>query len=286
MPEVVGVKFRNNVKTFYYEPKGIKYYKGDLVIAEMDGTLECGRIVAFSDFKEVDMPLKSIVRKATNEDIEKIKRNKEKEQEALKVCLEKIKFHGIEMKLVDVECNFENNKMIFFFTADGRVDFRALVKDLASIFKMRIELRQIGVRDETRMFGGLGICGKVFCCSNFLEDFHSVSIKMAKDQGLSLNPVKISGGCGRLMCCLKYEQDAYQDLIQKTPQVGSKVNTPHGKGTVIGTYLLTQKLRIGLDDAKDAIPIVENIKDVEIIENAKLDLNDCKGLEGLKTLEI
>ena len=196
-----------------------------------------------------------------------------KEKDAFKICQEKIRKHKLEMKLVEVEYTFDRSKIMFYFTADGRVDFRELVKDLASVFRTRIELRQIGVRDESKLLGGLGICGRPFCCSTFLGDFQSVSIKMAKEQGLSLNPVKISGTCGRLMCCLKYEQEAYLDLLRTTPKVNAVVSTPDGKGVVIDQNLLTGKLTVRLDKSPDAAPSVYKVKDVRVLKDGQIKLN-------------
>ncbi|MDR2932264.1 MAG: stage 0 sporulation family protein, partial [Oscillospiraceae bacterium] len=212
--------------------------------------VECGEVViANRDIGEDEFtqPLKKVLRPATEEDMEQIRQNKEKEENALKVCAEKIRKHNLDMKLIGAEYTFDNNKILFYFTADGRVDFRDLVKDLASVLRTRIELRQIGVRDEAKMLGGLGICGRPFCCSTFLGDFQPVSIKMAKEQGLSLNPTKISGTCGRLMCCLKYEQNAYEDLIRTTPKQGSTVQTPDGKGVVTEVSLMTGMLKVSID---------------------------------------
>lgn len=225
-----------------------------------------------------------MIRKATEKDLECLKQNKEKEKKAFKICEEKILQHNLDMKLVDVEYTLDNNKILFYFTADGRVDFRALVKDLASVFRTRIELRQIGVRDEAKMLGGIGVCGRPFCCSSFLGEFQPVSIKMAKEQGLSLSPVKISGTCGRLMCCLKYEQDAYSDLLRKTPKVGAIVNTPDGKGTVVEQNLITGVLKVSLDKSENAAPSTYTVKQVKIIKDAQIRL-DKDEIEQLKGLE-
>ena len=221
---------------------------------------------------------------ATAEDLAKVEDNLRKEKEAFRICLKKIAEHGLNMKLIDVEYTFDNNKVLFYFTADGRVDFRELVKDLASVFRTRIELRQIGVRDEAKMLGGLGVCGKPFCCSTFLGDFQPVSIKMAKEQNLSLNPTKISGTCGRLMCCLKFEQEAYEDLLRTTPKIGALVVTPEGKGTVEDINLLTGWLHIRMDSAPDVPPKAFHKKDVKVLRDAEIKL-DKKDLEALKGLE-
>ena len=217
MAEVIGVRFKEVGKVYYFDPLDNKLRAGDMVIVETARGLECGKVATpnktVSD-EELAYPLKPLIRIATENDLRHLEENKLKEKEAYRICEQKIANHKLEMKLVSVECTFDNSKILFYFTADGRVDFRALVKDLASVFRTRIELRQIGVRDEAKMLGGLGVCGKPFCCASFMGEFQPVSIKMAKEQGLSLSPVKISGTCGRLMCCLKYEQDAYTDLLK------------------------------------------------------------------------
>ena len=229
MEKVVGVRFSSTGKVYYFSPEKINISKGDVVVVETARGIECG--YAATDIKEVDedeivKPLKPVVRLATETDKKTLNENKKKEKDAYNICLKKIAAHNLEMDLTDVEYAFDGSKIIFYFTADGRIDFRELVKDLASIFHTRIELRQIGVRDESKMLGGLGICGRPFCCSTFLNDFHSVSIKMAKEQGLSLSPGKISGTCGRLMCCLKYEQNSYEYLSKITAKKGTLVDTP------------------------------------------------------------
>lgn len=250
MTQIIGVRFKSAGKIYYFEQGDIKVEKGDSVIVETARGTECGEVV-FADRKideqKFSQPLKPVIRVATKADIEQTKRNRDKEEQAFQVCAEKIRRHKLDMKLIDAEYTFDNNKILFYFTADGRVDFRELVKDLASVLKTRIELRQIGVRDEAKMLGGLGICGREFCCSTFLGEFQPVSIKMAKEQGLSLNPTKISGTCGRLMCCLKYEQNAYEDLLRITPRQGSAVQTPEGRGIVVDVSLLTGQLKVNLD---------------------------------------
>ena len=236
--------------------------------------------------EEVVAPLKNVIRKADEEDIKQVEENKKKEVEAFSVCLEKIRKHELDMKLIDVEYTFDNNKVLFYFTADGRVDFRELVKDLASVFRTRIELRQIGVRDEAKMLGGIGACGRSLCCSSHLSEFHPVSIKMAKEQSLSLNPTKISGTCGRLMCCLKYEQDTYEYLLKKTPKVDAVVQTPNGQGTVVQVNLLKGKVRVKLDNEQSTDIVDYSVKDVRVVKDAdkKSDLED-KVLEELKILK-
>lgn len=226
MIETVGIRFKAGGKVYDFDADGNQFNKGDYAVVETVRGVECG-LVAKANHQisedDVTKPLKKVIRPASSEDIKKLEENKVKEKEAFKICEEKIAEHGLEMNLVDVEYTFDRTKIIFYFTADGRVDFRELVKDLAFVFRIRIELRQIGVRDESRMVGGFGICGRPFCCNTFLNDFQPVSIKMAKEQGLSLNPSKISGTCGRLMCCLKYEQDTYEHLLRHTPKVGAIV---------------------------------------------------------------
>ena len=270
MAEVIGVRFKEGGKVYYFDPDKNKLKNDDVVIVETSRGIECGTVaIANKEVAddEIVHPLKKLIRKATKEDRRRLEENKRKEKEALKICEQKVAEHGLEMKLVDVEYTFDNSKILFYFTADGRVDFRALVKDLASVFRTRIELRQIGVRDESKMLGGLGVCGRPFCCSSFLGEFHPVSIKMAKEQGLSLSPTKISGTCGRLMCCLKYEQDAYTDLIKRTPKVGTIVKTPLGKGLVVETNLLARTLKVKMDNTPDdAAPQSFKVKEVRVIK--------------------
>ena len=288
MAEVIGVRFKNVGKVYYFDPDGNSLKKGDMVIVETARGIECGEIAMenrqMSD-ESIVQPLKKLIRVATKEDLKKVAENAEKEKTAFDICCKKIAAHKLEMKLVDVEYTFDNTKILFYFTADGRVDFRELVKDLASVFRTRIELRQIGVRDEAKMLGGLGICGKPFCCSTFLAGFQPVSINMAKEQGLSLNPVKISGTCGRLMCCLKYEQEAYLDLIRTTPSVNSIVMTPSGKGTVTDQNMLTGVLQVRLDaSAPDAAPQTFKVNQVKLLKGAQVNV-DRKEMEELKDLE-
>lgn len=257
MTEVIGIKFNDTGRTYFFDPEGQKVNKGDMVIVETSRGLECGETVDENMQVEDDKivkPLRRLVRIATEEDLITLEKLRAKEKEAFDICVEKILFHQLDMKLVDVEFTFDSSKALFYFTADERVDFRELVKDLAATFKTRIELRQIGVRDESKMIGGLGMCGRVFCCSSFLDAFQPVSIRMAKEQGLSLNPVKISGTCGRLMCCLKYEQEAYEELIKITPKVGSNVDTPEGRGVVTEASLISGNLKVRLDKYPDALP--------------------------------
>lgn len=255
MAQVVGVRFREIGKVYYFDPDSIAFQAGDRVIVETSRGIECGEIVTPNrevDDEKIVKPLKVIIRAATPEDLEAVRVNRAKEQRAAEICKKKIIERKLEMKLINVEYTFDSSKILFYFTADGRVDFRELVKDLAGIFHTRIELRQIGVRDESRMLGGLGICGRPFCCCSFLGDFHPVSIKMAKEQGLSLNPTKISGACGRLMCCLKYEQSAYDYLLKITPRAGTPVTTPDGRGVVTDVSLISGVVKVRLDKNEDA----------------------------------
>ena len=288
MCDVVGVRFKEVGKIYYFAPGEETFKAGDMVIVETARGVECGEIAVGNKQvpdEEIVHPLKSIIRKATDADLKKLEKNKELEEKAFGIALQKIADHGLDMKLVNVEYTFDGSKVLFYFTADGRVDFRALVKDLASVFKTRIELRQIGVRDEAKMLGGLGVCGKEFCCSKFLGEFHPVSIKMAKEQGLSLSPVKISGTCGRLMCCLKYEQEAYTDLLRNTPKYGAIVKTPAGKGTVVEVSLITGMLKVKMDNTPpEAAPQSFKVKDVKLIKDGHIHV-DKKELEELKGLE-
>lgn len=244
---VIGVRFKKAGKIYYFDPDNIAVHAGDSVIVETVRGMEFGDVVVNPKKileSEIISPLKKVIRIATEEDKIKIAENRAQEEEAYRVCQEKVNLHQLDMKLVDVEFTFDNNKIIFYFTADGRIDFRELVKDLATIFKTRIELRQIGVRDEAKMIGGLGLCGRALCCGSFLGEFEPVSIKMAKEQNLSLNPTKISGICGRLMCCLKYEQDFYEKTRKKMPKVGKEVLTPDGKGIVIENVVIKEKIKV------------------------------------------
>ncbi len=254
MIEVISIKFKNKGKSYFFSPNGLQVRSGDRVIVETSKGLEiadCCRGNHMVEDTAVVQPLRGVVRMATADDLRVAEINKKREKEAFGICEKKIAEHGLDMKLVDVECNFEGNKTTFFFTSNGRVDFRELVKDLAGIFRNRIELRQIGVRDETKMLGGIGICGRPYCCSQFLDDFQPVSTKMAKVQSLSLNPAKISGACGRLMCCLRYEQGAYEDLVKKVPKQGAFVETIDGYGTAVQVNLLRQTVKVKLDSDTD-----------------------------------
>ena len=291
MIKIIGVRFRNAGKIYYFDPKKLPIKKGDHVIVETARGIEYGSVVV--DAREVTddqvvQPLKPVIRIANADDNARAQRNKEKEKEAFRICLEKIRKHKLEMKLIDTEYTFDNNKVLFYFTADGRIDFRELVKDLASVFKTRIELRQIGVRDETKVVGGVGICGRELCCHTFLSEFAPVSIKMAKEQNLSLNPTKISGVCGRLMCCLKNEEDTYEYLNSRLPGIGDRVIADDGlKGEVQSVNVLRQLVKVLVDvqDEKELREYkVEQLKFKPRRKKEKLNLND-KELKELKALE-
>ncbi|MBQ6445416.1 MAG: stage 0 sporulation family protein [Clostridia bacterium] len=288
MATVIGVRFRKAGKVYFFDPCDLQPEIGDAVIVETSRGVEYGETVARA--REVPderlvPPLRKAVRMATEEDTQRAAANQEKEREAFGICQEKIAKHGLEMKLVSVECAFDNAKITFYFTAENRVDFRELVKDLASVFRMRIELRQIGVRDEAKMVGGLGICGRPLCCSSHLCDFQPVSIKMAKEQGLSLNPTKISGTCGRLMCCLKYEQESYEHLLKITPKVGAVVDTKEGRGTVVDTNLISGQIKVCLDKSPDAIPSTFSRRQVKTIrDGGRVSVSKAER-EALKNIE-
>ena len=287
MAAVIGVRFKNVGKVYYFAPGEHTLKIGDKVIVETARGIECGEVAMGNKEvaeEEIPQPLKNVIRVATQEDLAHVAENAAREKSAFAICSKKIEAHKLEMKLVDVEYTFDNSKILFYFTADGRVDFRELVKDLASVFRTRIELRQIGVRDEAKMLGGLGVCGRPLCCSTFLGGFQPVSIKMAKEQGLSLNPVKISGTCGRLMCCLKYEQEAYQDLLRSTPTVNSLVMTPEGRGVVTDVNLLTGILHIKLENEQAAVVRTYPVKQVKVLRSGKVHVNRDE-LEKLKELE-
>ncbi len=271
MTEVISVKFKDNGRSYYFSPDGNQFNIGDKVVVETQNGNGFG-VVSEANFKTEDekivSPLKKVLRLANEKDLKRLEENKKKEKEAFSVCEKLVEEHGLDMKLVEVEYSFDGTKVIFFFTSDGRVDFRELVKDLASKFHTRIELRQIGVRDEAKMLGGIGICGQPYCCKQFLSDFQPVSIKMAKEQGLSLNPTKISGSCGRLMCCLKYEQDAYEYLSSFTPQVGATVKTDNGTGVVTDVNLITGNLFVKPIDS-DLMPFKIHRDNVKVINGGK-----------------
>ncbi|MDU5106440.1 MULTISPECIES: stage 0 sporulation family protein [unclassified Clostridium] len=277
MIKVIGVRFKKAGKIYYFDPSGLEVKKGDFVVVETARGIEFGEcVIGIKEIPESDIvaPLKSVIRVAEEADINKHKENKVKEKDALDICLKKVEEHGLNMKLIDVEYTFDNNKVIFYFTADGRVDFRELVKDLATIFKTRIELRQIGVRDEAKMLGGLGPCGRPLCCSTFLGDFASVSIKMAKEQNLSLNPTKISGICGRLMCCLNYEQSTYEDIRKRLPKAGSIVSMGDFKGEVVSNNTVKESVKVKYKRGDEELVEEFKIDDIELIEGGYEDSVD------------
>ena len=271
MSEIIGVRFKEGGRIYYFRPNDEALEPGCSVIIETVRGTECGEVVIgrrdICD-EEFTREIKPIIRRATDADLVRVEENRQKTKKAFDICSQKIKAHDLEMNLLEVEYTFDGSKIVFNFSAEGRIDFRELVKDLASVFHTRIELRQIGVRDEAKMLGGLGVCGRPFCCKQFMGDFQSVSIKMAKEQGLSLNPVKISGTCGRLMCCLKHEQDAYEDLMRTIPAPGTHLITPDGPGVVVERELVAGKVKVKLDGATEAPPKTFRVSEV-------YDLNYC-----------
>jgi cell fate regulator YaaT (PSP1 superfamily) len=288
MVKVVGVRFKKAGKVYYFDPDQFNIEAGTNVIVETARGVEFGEaVITVRDVTddEIVAPLKKVMRIATDEDVKHASENKRKENEAFATCLQKIKDHNLDMKLIEVEYTFDNNKILFYFTADGRVDFRELVKDLAAVFKTRIELRQIGVRDESKMMGGIGVCGRVLCCSSYLGEFQPVSIKMAKEQGLSLNPTKISGTCGRLMCCLKYEQDAYEYLIKRAPKAGAIVDTPDGQGVIVETYLIKEIVKVRLDKGNETDLQTYRVDEIKVIKDVTSKEDTDAEIEALKALE-
>ncbi|MCR4655483.1 MAG: stage 0 sporulation family protein [Lachnospiraceae bacterium] len=289
MVTIIGVRFRTAGKVYYFDPKEFAIERGDHVIVETARGIEYGTVVLPPTQMEEDkivLPLKGVIRKANEKDEETEERNRKKEKEAYKICLEKIKKHGLEMKLIEAEYTFDNNKLLFYFTADGRIDFRELVKDLASVFKTRIELRQIGVRDETKILGGIGFCGRPLCCHTYLSDFVPVSIKMAKEQNLSLNPTKISGICGRLMCCLKNEEETYEYLNRKMPNVGDSVTTYDGfKGEVSSVNILRQLVKVVIEEGDEKEIREYKAEQLRFKPRHRKDRNREDNTEELKELE-
>ncbi len=289
MVKVIGVRFKPVGKIYFFDPSGIEFNEGENAVVETVRGIECGYVAQKNHDvlpEQVTEPLKKVIRKADENDLKKLETNKRREQEAFKICAEKIAERKLDMRLVDVECAFDGSNLLFYFTADGRIDFRELVKDLAGIFRTRIELRQIGVRDEAKMVGGLGICGRTLCCHGYLDSFVPVSIKMAKEQGLSLNPAKISGSCGRLMCCLKYEQEAYENLNKTMPKVGALVETKDKeKGTVESVALLRQTVTVKFE--KSGTSELKNfpVSELKILRNGKCRHEDEPSPEELKNLE-
>lgn len=271
MTEIIAVRFKNGGKEYYFDPKGVQVRLGDEVIIETAKGPEfgvCSKGNTMVEDDQVVQPLRPLLRPATEKDLKNLEQNREREKEAMRVCAQKIEEHKLDMALVRCECSFDGNKLLFFFTSEGRVDFRALVKDLATTLHSRIELRQIGVRDESKLLGGLGICGRPYCCNAFLDQFHPVSIKMAKTQGLSLNPAKISGACGRLMCCLKYEQDAYEDAVKRLPKKESFVETPDGAGTISEVNVLRETVKVRLENAPDEAQVYSG-EEIRVVRSGK-----------------
>lgn len=283
MIEVIGVRFNNAGKVYYFDPAGMKIAYGSNVIVETSRGVEFGTVAIANkevSEKEVISPLKPILRIATEADKRQKEENRFKEKEAFEIAAEKIKEHNINMKLINTEYTFDRGKILFYFTADGRVDFRDLVKSLAGIFKTRIELRQIGVRDEAKKLGAIGICGRFLCCSTFLDDFHPVSIKMAKEQGLSLNPTKISGVCGRLMCCLQYEQNVYDEMLKIVPPKGSLVEYEGERGTVIDSFVIKGIIKVKFEESDEAVVKVLDAKDVHVIKKARMETKQDPAADG------
>ena len=297
MKNIIGVRFRKPGKIYFFDSENHDVKNKDKVIVETAMGQELGEVAITNRSmpeEKLKTPLKPIIRIANNKDIKHYEDNKNKEKEALKICEEKIKEHKLDMHLVDASYTFDNTKLLFYFTADGRIDFRELVKDLASIFKTRIELRQIGVRDQIRRIGGNGVCGRELCCCTFLNEFDTVSIKMAKEQNIALNPTKISGNCGRLMCCLRYEQEAYESKLKKLPKVGAIVSTAEGEGIVDNVEILKEIVRVKIKDGEDTfykkypaseIKIIKNIESKEIDSEEKENLKELEELEKLDKLE-
>ena len=289
MKNIVGVRFKKPGKIYFFDPQNLKISNKDFVIVETAQGEEYGEVAISNRAipeEKIVKPLKKVLRIATYKDKKHYEENKKKEKEAFEICKQKIKEHKLEMTLTDVEFKFDNSKVLFYFTADGRIDFRDLVKDLAAIFKTRIELRQIGVRDEVKRIGGNGVCGRELCCCSFLGNFETVSIKMAKEQNMSLNPSKISGNCGRLMCCLKYEQEVYEEKINRLPRIGAIVKTEDGEGTVEGVETLKERIRVKLKDDNGEYYFKKyDASDVKIIKNVQSDTVDPEEKEHLKELQ-
>lgn len=287
MVKVIGVRFKKVGKVYFFDPGTLKIEKDQHVIVETARGVELGEVVLGEKMigeDEIVSPLKSVIRIATPQDFKQDEENKQKEKSAFVNCLKKINEHKLDMHLIDCEYTFDNNKLLFYFTAEGRIDFRELVKDLAAIYKTRIELRQIGVRDEAKVVGGIGVCGRELCCATFLGEFQPVSIKMAKEQGLSLNPTKISGTCGRLMCCLKYEQGVYEEKIGKVPRAGAIVETPQGEAVVVESNLLVEKIKVRLTKDNDPDLYIYDANEVRIIKDVVVR-DDVDNFDELKRLE-
>ena len=288
MKNIIGVRFKKLGKIYFFNPKGLRIKKGDKVIVETAQGEEYGEVVIPNRRVEDDKivtPLKKVIRIANYKDHKHFNECKKIEKDAFNICQKKIKQHKLDMNLTDVEYKFDNSKILFYFTADGRVDFRELVKDLASIYKIRIELRQIGVRDEVERIGGNGVCGRELCCCTFLSDFQAVSIKMAKEQNVSLNPSKISGNCGRLMCCLKYENDVYEEKLKELPHIGAIVKTKDGEGEIDNLEILKEKVRVKIKDGEGYFYKKYDVKDIEIIKDIEVEKMDEEEIEHQKELE-
>ena len=288
MKNIIGVRFRKLGKVYFFNPKWLEVKKGDHVIVDTAQGEEYAEVIIPNrkvEDEKIVAPLKNVLRLASEADTKHCEECRKKEEEAFKLCNKKIKEHKLEMTLTDVEYKFDNSKILFYFTADGRIDFRELVKDLAAIYKTRIELRQIGVRDEVKRIGGNGVCGRELCCCTFLSDFEAVSIKMAKEQNISLNPSKISGNCGRLMCCLKYEQDVYEEKLSRLPSIGSIVKTPDGNGEVDSVETLKEKIRVKLKDGEGYFYKKYDVSDITVIKSATKEVIDSEEEENKKELE-
>ena len=288
MKKIVGVRFKKPGKIYFFDPEDLEISLGDKVIVETAMGDELGEVVINKrelPNEKITNPLKKVIRIATKQDLKNLEYYKSKEAEALKICSEKVKQHKLDMNLTDVEYKFDGSKIIFYFTAEGRIDFRELVKELASVFKTRIELRQIGVRDEVRRIGGNGVCGRELCCCSFLGNFEIVSIKMAKEQNISLNPSKISGNCGRLMCCLKYEQDVYEEKLERLPKVGAIVKTPEGEGIVDGVEILKEQIKVKFRDGDEYYYKKYGMDDIKIIKNVANNKMNKEEQEHLKELQ-
>jgi cell fate regulator YaaT (PSP1 superfamily) len=288
MQEIIGVRFKKVGKIYFFDPKDMKIPKGESVIVETARGLELGEVAVGNtpmDENKIVSPLKKVIRVASSNDKKTFEENEKKAREAFKTCEAKIVENGLDMKLVDVEYTFDNSKLLFYFTAEGRIDFRELVKDLAAIYRTRIELRQIGVRDEVKMLGGYGMCGRELCCCTHLGDLNPVSIKMAKEQNLSLNPNKISGVCGRLMCCLKHEQEVYEEKIARLPNVGAIVNTPDGKGTVDSVSVLRELISVKIERDEETIRKTYKFSEIKVVKDIEKKVEDVEESEELKQLE-
>lgn len=288
MKNIIGIRFKKLGKIYFFNPKGLKVRKGDKVIVETSQGEEYAEVLIpnrYVDDDKIVAPLKKVLRIATYKDIKRHEECKKIEEEAFKVCQEKIKEHGLNMVLTEVECKFDNSKILFYFTADGRIDFRDLVRDLAAIYKTRIELRQIGVRDEVKRIGGNGVCGRELCCCTFLSDFETVSIKMAKEQNVSLNPSKISGNCGRLMCCLKYENEVYEEKLRHLPNIGAIVKTEDGEGEVDNIEILKERIRVKFKNEEGFTYKKYDAKDVKIIKDVEKEREDEEEIQNKKELE-